>query len=99
MRCNFCEPSNISHLAVIFVIVKCANHCMYCITFCVASSIYVPVAYIDVLIISAGCKPACSYSGVMESEAMGLFTVESVTTFARRCGQVLSGSMEPLRGH
>ena len=57
------------------------------------------VAYIDVSIISAGCKPACSYSGVMESEAMGLFTVESVTTFARRCGQVLSGSMEPLRGH
>ena len=32
--------------------------------------------------------PAVSlYSGVMESEAMGLFTVESVTTFARRCGQ------------
>ena len=26
------------------------------------------------------------YSGVMESEAVGLFTIESITTFARRCG-------------
>ena len=35
----------ISHLAVIFAIVKSANYCMYRFTFCVARSIYVPVAY------------------------------------------------------
>ena len=35
----------ISHLAVIFAIIKFANHCMYRVTFCVAKSIYAPVAY------------------------------------------------------
>ena len=35
----------IFHLAVIFAIIKFANHCMYRVTFCVARSIYAPVAY------------------------------------------------------
>ena len=35
----------ISYLAVIFTIIKFANHCMYRVTFCVARSIYAPVAY------------------------------------------------------
>ena len=35
----------ISHVTVIFAIKKFANHCMYRVTFCVARSIYAPVAY------------------------------------------------------
>ena len=35
----------IFHLAVIFAIVKFANYCMYCVTFCMARSIFAPVAY------------------------------------------------------
>ena len=75
----------ISHLAVIFAIIKFANHCMYRVTFCVARSIYAPVAY---RYFDYKRQAVSLYSGVMESEAVGLFTVESVTTFARRCGQV-----------
>ena len=75
----------ISHLAVIFAIIKFANHCMYHVTF-VWPDQFTRQSLIDISIISAGCISL--YSGVMKSEAVGLFTIESVTTFARRCGQV-----------
>ena len=35
----------ISHLAVIFAIIKFANHSMCCVTLCVARSVYAPAAY------------------------------------------------------
>ena len=81
----------ISHLAVIFAIVKFANHCMYCIRFCAhgGADQFPHPLLIDVSIISTGLY---LYSGVMKSEAMGLFTVESVTTFTMRSsviGEVL----------
>ena len=44
LRGAFFANHQISHLAVIFAIVKFANHCMYRVTFYMARTIYAPVA-------------------------------------------------------
>ena len=48
----------ISHLAVIFGIVKFANHCMYCITFCVC---YLNIIYHVATRVHA-CKNEVTYN-------------------------------------
>ena len=60
----------ISHLAVIFAIIKLANHCIYHVFFCVARSIYVHVLVAYQYFEYTQAPAVSLYSGVIESEAM-----------------------------
>ena len=67
----------ISHLAIMFAIIKFANHCMYRIMF-VWPDQFMRQPLIDTLIISASCNPVhcCNTChGAVDS-----FTVESLIT-------------------